>query len=558
MKKLVITLALSLTILSTTVFPVLASEVNLTNRNDNQQITQSLASDISKPLKVTLNKKTAILNIGSTEILIPTILPDTATNKEVTWKSSKPSIVTVNSDGCIEAISQGSSIITVTTIDGNKTATCKVTVPINVTGISLGKTVTTIKLGAKQSLPMKISPTNATNKSITWTSSIPSVANVDEKGKITGLSLGTTVITATTVDSNKVATCELSVGIPVTKIAMNKKDITINEREEETLIATVIPINATNQNLIWESSDDSIATVNSSGKISGIKGGTVTITAITQDGSKISKCKVTIVTGNYPVIFNNAKLEKAVRSSIKKPHGILYGSDVQKITSLNLEVANLVDISGIESLTNLSTLGLGNNKIVDIGALSGLTKLQNLFLFNNKIVDISALNGLKSLKTLHLGQNQIIDINALENLTNLTNVTLCGNYITDITSLKNLTQLTRIELNNNKIEDITSLKELTELTYIELTRNKIKTVSGLTDLVKLEYLYLGDNQISDTNEFKKLIKLKDLNLYSNKISDIVGLLELDNLEYLNLYGNQISEVDKGTLENALPNCSISF
>jgi len=554
MKKLLTTLILSLTILSTPVSLVLASDTNLTNQNINPQIT----SDTSNPLKVTLNKKTIILNIGSTEILIPTIFPDTAINKEVTWKSSKPLIVTVDSDGNVVAKKAGSSIITVTTVDGSKTATCKVTVPINVTGISLGKTVTTIKLGAKQSLPIKISPTNATNKSITWTSSMPSVANVDDKGKITGLSFGKTLITATTVDGNKVATCELSVGIPVTKIALNKKEVTINEREDETLIDTVTPINATNQNVIWESSDNSIATVNSSGKISGISGGTVTITATTQDGGKMAKCKATVVTGNYPVIFNDAKLEKAVRNKIKKPYGVLYNSDVQKITDLNLEVANLIDIGGIESLTNLVTLGLGNNKISDISALKELPKLEKLSLFNNKIADISALSGLKTLKTLHLGQNQIKDINDLTNLTNLTNITLCENYITDISGLKNLTQLTRIELNNNKIEDITSLKELTELTYIELTRNKIKTVSGLTDLVKLEYLYLGDNQISDTNEFKKLIKLKDLNLYSNKISDIVGLLELDNLEYLNLYGNQISEVDKGTLENALPNCSISF
>ena len=553
MKKLLTTFTLSLIILSTTVFPVSAS--NLTNQNITQS---SVSSDSSKPSKITLNKKALTLNIDSTETLIPTILPDTAINKGVIWKSSKPSIVTVDSEGCVKAISQGSSIITVKTIDGSKTSSCKVIVPVNVTGISLGKTITTIKLGAKQSIPIKISPTNATNKSIVWESSNPSVAKVDEKGTIKGLSLGTTSIAATTVDGKKVATCELSVGNPVAKIALNKKDITINEKENETLIATVIPIDATNQNVIWESSDDSIATVDYIGKISGIKGGTVTITATTQDGGKIAKCKATIVTGNYPVIFKDINLEKAVRSKIKKPYGVLYNSDVQKITDLNLEVANLIDIGGIESLTNLTSLGLGNNKISDISALRGLTKLQNLFLFNNKITDISALSELSTLKKLHLGQNQIKDISALSGLSNLTNVTLCENYITDISGLKDLTKLTQIELNNNKIEDVTSLKVLTELTNIELTRNKIKTISGLTDLVKLEYLYLGDNQINDTNEFRKLIKLRYLNLYSNKISNINGLLGLDNLENLNLYGNQISELDKGTLENALPNCKISF
>jgi len=552
MKKLLTTITLSLTILSTTVFPVLAS--NLTN----QQITQSSAmSDTTKVSKITL-KKTTTINVGSNEVLIPTITPDTAINQEITWKSSNTKVATVQKNGMVKALTPGLVTITVTTSDGKKTATCKVIVPINVTGISLGKTVATMKLGTKQSLPIKISPTNATNKSIIWESSKPSVANVDEKGTIKGLSLGTTAITATTVDGKKVAICELSVGNPVTKIALNKKDTTINEKEDETLIATVIPIDATNQNVIWESSDDSIATVNSIGKISGIKGGTVTITATTQDGGKMAKCKATVVKGNYPVIFNDANLEKAVRNKIKKPYGVLYNSDVQKITDLNLEVANLIDITGIESLTNLVTLGLGNNKISDISALSGLSKLKKLSLFNNKIADVSALSGLNTLQTLHLGQNQIKDINALGKLTNLTNIAVCENYITDVSRLKDLTKLTRIELNNNKIEDVTSLNGLTELTYIDLTRNKIKTISGLTDLIKLEYLYLGDNQISDTNEFTKLINLKDLNLYSNKISNINGLLGLDNLENLKLNGNQISEVDKGTLENALPNCKISF
>jgi len=166
MKKLLTTFTLSLIILSTTVFPVSAS--NLTNQNITQS---SVSSDSSKPSKITLNKKALTLNIDSTETLIPTILPDTAINKGVIWKSSKPSIVTVDSEGCVKAISQGSSIITVKTIDGSKTSSCKVIVPVNVTGISLGKTITTIKLGAKQSIPIKISPTNATNKSIVWESS---------------------------------------------------------------------------------------------------------------------------------------------------------------------------------------------------------------------------------------------------------------------------------------------------------------------------------------------------------------------------------------------------
>ena len=553
------TITLSLSLLSTSLFitPVFASEES-PNISQSQSLLNSQAKNPLKVSKITLTKKTTILNTGLTETLIPTIIPDTATDKSVTWKSSKTSVATISQDGKVEAISPGTATITVTTIDGKKKATCKVIVPVNVEDVSLSKSITTIKLGSKQSLKARIYPSKATNKSITWSSSNPSVATVDAKGKILGVNLGDTAITATTADGNKVATCELSVGIPVTKVALNKKNTTINEKENETLIATVIPINATNQDVIWESSDDSIATVDSNGKVSGIKGGTVTVTAITQDGSKIAKCKVTVTTGNYPVIFNDANLEKAVRNSIKKPYGDLYNSDVQKIANLNLEVVNLVDITGVETLINLETLGLGNNKIVDISAIKDLTKLERLFLWNNKITDISAVSGLTKMESLDLGQNQIIDISSISGLTDLSRICFSENQINDISALKELTKLNRIDFRKNMIEDISSLKKLTKLTNIELSNNQIKTVSGLDDLSKLEYLFLGSNQITNTNGFKGLVKLKSLNLANNQISDVSGLFELDNLEYLNLYGNQISEADKGTLENALPDCKISY
>jgi len=552
-----LTLSLSLLLTPILTSPVLASEVNPNISQSLLTSQTSQASNPSKVSKITL-KKTTTINTGSTETLIPTITPSTAINQAVTWKSSNIKVATVDENGMVKAISQGSSTITVTTTDGKKKATCKVIVPVNVEEISLGKSNITIKVNAKQSLPAKISPSKATNKSVTWNSSNPSVATVDEKGKIVGLNIGTTAITATTIDGNKIATCEVSVGIPVTKVVLNKKNITINEKENETLVATIVPINATNQNVIWESSDDSIATVDSNGRVSGIKDGDVAVTATTQDGAKIAKCNVTITIGNYPVVFNDVNLENAVRKSINKPFGTLYNSDVKKITELNIGVINLVDITGIESLTNLTILGLGNNKIVDISAIQGLTKLETLYLFNTKITDISALKGLTKLETLHLGQNQISDISALSGLTNLTRLTLRSNQISDIGSLREMTKLTRIELSGNKIEDVSSLKGLVKLTSIELSDNKIVNITGFDNLINLESIFLENNLIINTNGFEGLVKLKSLYLYNNKISDVTGLFDLNNLEYINLYGNQLNDVQKETLQNALPDCKINF
>ena len=168
-----------------------------------------------KVTKVSLNKKTTSITIGANETLIATIAPTTATNKDVTWKSSKTSVATVDSNGNIAGVKAGTATITVTTVDGKKTATCKVTVKsppiVKVTKVSLNKKITTINVGANETLIPTVSPTTATNQNVTWKSSKASVATVDSNGKVVGVKAGTAVITVTTVDGKKTATCTVTV-----------------------------------------------------------------------------------------------------------------------------------------------------------------------------------------------------------------------------------------------------------------------------------------------------------------------------------------------------------
>jgi len=119
--KSLITIALSMSLLSVTALPSLASEVSFRNIDN-----ISIATKTIKPSKITLNKKTTSINIGSTETLIPTITPTTA-NKEVTWKSNNTKIATVE-NGVVTGIKEGKTTITVTTEDGKKTAKCIVNI----------------------------------------------------------------------------------------------------------------------------------------------------------------------------------------------------------------------------------------------------------------------------------------------------------------------------------------------------------------------------------------------------------------------------------------------
>jgi uncharacterized protein YjdB len=161
---------------------------------------------------VSLNKSTTTLSLNSTEQLIVTVAPVTATNKNVGWSSDNTAVATVV-NGLVSAVSVGTATITVTTEDGNKMATCTVTVTtetIAVTDVSLNKTTTTLLLTATEQLTETVAPANATNKNGIWSSDNTAVATVVD-GLVSAVSDGTATITVTTEDGNKTATCTVTV-----------------------------------------------------------------------------------------------------------------------------------------------------------------------------------------------------------------------------------------------------------------------------------------------------------------------------------------------------------
>ena len=160
---------------------------------------------------VSLDKTSLELTEGGTGTLIATVEPNNATNRNVTWESSNTSVATVDANGLVTAVSAGTATITATA-DG-KSATCTVTVTaatVPVTGVTMNKTSTSLYVGDTETLTATVAPDNATNRAVTWASSNPSVAKV-ENGVVTALACGTAVITATTQDGNHTATCAVTV-----------------------------------------------------------------------------------------------------------------------------------------------------------------------------------------------------------------------------------------------------------------------------------------------------------------------------------------------------------
>ena len=143
--------------------------------------------------------------------------PANATNKAVTWSSDNISVATVDANGLVTAVAEGSATITVTTEDGNKTATCEVTVTtatVPVTGVTLDPTSLTLNVNQTATLTATITPNDATNQNVTWTSDNPSVATVSG-GVVTAVAPGEATITATTQDGSFDATCTVTVNKPV-------------------------------------------------------------------------------------------------------------------------------------------------------------------------------------------------------------------------------------------------------------------------------------------------------------------------------------------------------
>jgi len=176
---------------------------------------------------------------------------------------------------------------------------------VAVTGVSVSPTMVTVGLGTTQQLNATIAPANATNQNVTWTSSNTAVATVNTSGLVTAVSAGTATITVKTVDGNKTATSAITVAaIPVSSVAVSPTSTSLYAGNTQQLSATISPANATNKNVTWSSSNNAIATVNSSGLVTAVSAGTATITATTQDGNKTASATITVNPNtNFTVYF---------------------------------------------------------------------------------------------------------------------------------------------------------------------------------------------------------------------------------------------------------------
>ena len=264
---------------------------------------------------ITLDKTNLTLD-RSTSGMLTTAFdpPDTTEDKTITWTSSDSTIATVDNTGKVTAVQIGSAIITAKV--GTHTASCEVTVVAVIKNIALNKSALTIDRGTSDLLVVSYDPPDTTeDKTVTWSTSDPSIATVDSAGKVTSVKIGTTTITAKV--GTHTASCEVNVAVLIKSIALDKSALTLDRGTSGQLAVSINPTDTTEDKFItWTSSDPSVATVDSSGKVTSIQIGTTTITA--KVGTHTASCNVNVI-----ALIKNISLDKAEMNLDKGDSGQL-------------------------------------------------------------------------------------------------------------------------------------------------------------------------------------------------------------------------------------------
>ena len=235
---------------------------------------------------------------GGSAALSAKVSPEAASDRAVAWSSSDRSVATVDKTGTVQGLKPGTATVTATA--EGKSGTCAVTVKakaVNVTEVTLDKTELTLTEGETETLTATVKPDNADNRKVAWSSDKTEITTVDGAGRVTAVKAGEAVVTVTTEDGGKTATCKVTVKakvVPVTGVDVKPWSVTIGANGTTKLTCTVAPSNATNRNVRWESDNPSVATVDSDGNVRAVSAGVAKVSAVTEDGGFRSGCTVTV------------------------------------------------------------------------------------------------------------------------------------------------------------------------------------------------------------------------------------------------------------------------
>jgi len=361
---------------------------------------------------ITLNTTSISLLAGETIQLTASVLPIDTTLQEVTWSSSSTSVATVSASGLVTAVGAGTVAITARSIDSsNLFATCVVNVnaTTSVTSIVLSPSNATLNINTTAQLEFTVDPSDATNPAILWASSNPTIVEVSQSGILTAKEIGSSIITASSLSTPNILSNNATITVrqPATSITLNKTIISIITGRSSTILATILPSNASN-NVAWSSSNLSIATVTTAGLVTGISPGSAVITAKTTDSTNLSVICTANITPVIPI--NTIKLNiPASTITLVSP-----GNTLQLISSISPLNATNAAVTWSSSNTNVtvSKTGLVTSKAIGTAIVS-VRSVDNPSVFTSTAITVS-----QPITTLSINQTSLyIGVGTLQNLT---------------------------------------------------------------------------------------------------------------------------------------------
>ncbi|MGL4982591.1 MAG: Ig-like domain-containing protein [Treponemataceae bacterium] len=322
---------------------------------------------------VCLNKRETSLQVNGSEQLGVMLVPYNATNQDVTWKSSSEGVAIVDKNGLITGISQGFTTITVRSNDGGYEDSCYVIVEqraIPVVGVSINKKNTAIRVGRAERLIADINPVYATSQNLNWKSDDDKIATVTQGGQVLAHTVGSTRIRVTTVDGSKTDYCDVSVvggGSNVSSVTLDKSTLLLRPEESQSLVATISPPNAINQQLYWKSSNDYAVKVDLAGRVIAKSLGSAIITVSLENGQVMDTCSVKVSLFVTSVELNKKTLElergevsKALVAQVKPNNAtdkkVKWTSEDTKVVEIDENTGEMTALSGGVSIIRVEAL----------------------------------------------------------------------------------------------------------------------------------------------------------------------------------------------------------
>lgn len=306
------------------------------------------------PAELTLKElEKAVLNV--------TITPDNAREKSIEWTSSDPEVASV-SYGVVYALKAGEAVITAKNKEGDRSASCKVTVVCPVKGVQLRDHSITLKVKEGTTLSAEVYPERANDKSVTWTTDNSSVATVSNEGVVTGVASGSAKITIRTTDGDFTDECTVTVVSDVEGIKLNRTEpfeLVVDETFD--FVATIEPVGATNQAVNWSSTKPEIASIDDKGHVVALHAGETIICATSQDGGYHAFCTVKVRNKVDKIVVSPAKITLMVGGEGKTLTYTTSPADaghVDIVWSSSKETVATVDQNG-----NVTPVGKGTAKI---------------------------------------------------------------------------------------------------------------------------------------------------------------------------------------------------